>query len=822
MSGRIKYIISRFKITEIFITVLFIISLLISIHALLLAIKFNDIYPGFFTYSNAMVSITQRNSWNGVRAGLRPLDVIIKVNNQEVKSGNEIYRIIEERPAGTEFEYNVLQGTDEKVVRVRSSKLTVRDKIFTFYLPYSIGLLFLLMGGVVFFIKMQERANRIFLIFCSLIGIFFTTGFEVNTTYAYSRIWLLYPFFGAASLHLFLTFPEERRRVKTYPGLLAIPYLIVGIPVLFHEIFYNSYRASYFFFKSIPPLMGLLFFLDIAVLAYTAIKASSPSIKHKAKALIITVLCASTFGVLWSLTFPLRSEYVTLDRAVILSMVFPIFMAYAILKENIFDIDRFIQNTMIYAVLSALVVGIYFLLVGITGFFTQKVFAIGHTPFENILSILAIVALLHPLRAGVQKIIRRTFYVDELRVQTELVDLLTELGKIMEVEVIAEKIVNWIKKNLKFDSSFYILNENRLIKIRSTMEESPDYIMLPPSENLTKLSSKGYISVTSFISRKNIDPELRYFFSAPGNSIIIPIKVKNKLLGILGVGKLHIDTFIRKRDEEVFKVISENIGFYVDNAINYAENARRERLATLGKMGTIIMHEIKNPLGIIKSSAGALRKRLDLNEKENELLSFIEEEADRINNTVRKVLEFAKPAEPVFSTIDICEVTRRAVKMMETHLGDSGVKINVEIPESSIMIKGDPNLLHQAFLNILQNSAEVLKNGGTIWVYIKRSLQDELENEMRSTFVTKMKELGARVIQSFSGARNITIIIEDDGPGIREEEKNKIFEPFYSTKQDGTGLGLAITKQIIESHNGRIRAERKEVKGTRFVIELPV
>ncbi len=820
MTDRIRYIIKKFYIIEISLSLLFIIAVFISVHSIVLFLKFDDIYPGFFTYSNAMVSITQRDTWEGIRAGLRPLDIVLEVNGKRVNSGSDILAIVKENP-DREISYMIMHRGEIRSVNIKSSRLSVRDKIFTFYLPYSIGLLFLIIGGVVFLIRIRERANRVFLIFCSLIAIFYTTGFDVNTTYTYSRIWLLYPFFGAASLHLFLIFPEERKRVKKYPWLLTIPYVIVGIPVLFHEIFYNSHRASFFFFKAIPPLMGLFFFMDIAVLSYTAIKTNSFSVRHKSKALMIAVLCASTLGVLWSLTFPLRSQYVTLDRAIILSTIFPIFMTYAILKENIFDIDRFIQNTMIYSVLSGILVGVYFLVVGVVGFFTQKVFLIGHTPFENILSILAIVILFHPLRVVIQRFIRRTFYMDELRVQSELIELLTELGKAMDINVIAGKIILWIKKNLKFESSFYVIKENRFIKVKSTIPEAPDFIMSPSQEKMDELRKKPFLITTGAVTKKKTDPELRYLFRALNNTVIIPVRFKERLLGVIGVGKLEIDSFIRKYDEEIFKIIGENIGFFVENAINYAERRRHEHLATLGKMGAIIIHEVKNPLGIIKSSVGALQKRLELKEPERELLKYIEEEVERINDTVRKVLDYAKPTEPLFSLVDIADVTRRTVKMMDVLLKESKITPRLEIPEEPVMIKGDQNLLHQALLNIIKNSIEETREGGMLSVKVLTPSEIDSESAIADGIVGRMKELGARIKKSWTGLKNVIILIEDDGPGIRAEDKDKIFEPFYSTKHDGTGLGLAITKQIIESHNGTIRAENRTERGTRFIIELP-
>jgi signal transduction histidine kinase len=283
-----------------------------------------------------------------------------------------------------------------------------------------------------------------------------------------------------------------------------------------------------------------------------------------------------------------------------------------------------------------------------------------------------------------------------------------------------------------------------------------------------------------------------------------------------------VDTFIRRRDEDAFKVIGENIGIFLDNAIHYSERTRSERLATLGKMGTMIIHEIKNPLGIIKSSVGALKNRLDLKPPEKELIQFIEEEADRINNTVRKVLDYARPPEAILCPIEIQDVLKRSVKMLEPQMQEHKINCNLKIYEGSAIVNGDANLLHQAFVNILTNSIEVMQKGGTINISLVLLWENDIDTGKSDGIVEKMKELGVRVVKSFAGSKKVRIIIEDDGPGIKEEEKDKIFEPFYTTKQDGTGLGLAITKHIIEVHKGMIKAEPGNQKGTRFIIELPV
>lgn len=218
-----------------------------------------------------------------------------------------------------------------------------------------------------------------------------------------------------------------------------------------------------------------------------------------------------------------------------------------------------------------------------------------------------------------------------------------------------------------------------------------------------------------------------------------------------------------------------------------------EQLATLGEMVAGISHEIRNPLGIIRSTAELLeQKTLDPKMKKFSLL--IMEEATRLNAILTEFLDFARPKTVTCSKCNIEEVLERNLQFMEPELKRVGIEVKKVFNTNSRPLKADPDLLYRAFLNIFNNALQAMPNGGQLKI---------------QTYFQK------------NGNEELKIIITDDGPGIAPEYVQKIFNPFFTTREKGTGLGLAIVANIIESHKGKIQMKSNPGEGTTVEITLP-
>ena len=217
-----------------------------------------------------------------------------------------------------------------------------------------------------------------------------------------------------------------------------------------------------------------------------------------------------------------------------------------------------------------------------------------------------------------------------------------------------------------------------------------------------------------------------------------------------------------------------------------------ERLSSLGEMAAAISHEIRNPLGIIRSSAELLKKKVTKFDPSNTIPDIIVEEANRLNRIITDFINFARPRNPNLVSCRIEEVIDRNITFLAMQIEENGYTIKQNYQNSLPVIQADAAMLYQSFLNILINAMQAMPDGGTIEISIS------------------------------SNDKIVTINFEDEGQGISDEVIEKIWDPFFTTKEMGTGLGLGVVKNLIESHGGSIQVQNRSQGGACVTVELPV
>ena len=220
--------------------------------------------------------------------------------------------------------------------------------------------------------------------------------------------------------------------------------------------------------------------------------------------------------------------------------------------------------------------------------------------------------------------------------------------------------------------------------------------------------------------------------------------------------------------------------------------SRAERLSSLGEMAAGISHEIRNPLGIIRSSAELLKKKVTKIDPSNTIPDIIVEEANRLNRIITDFINFAKPRSPNLVPCRIEEVIDKNINYLTMQIEENGYTINQKYQNSLPKIQADAAMLYQSFLNILINAMQAMPEGGCIDISIS------------------------------TDNKNVTVIFEDEGQGIPDEVIEKVWDPFFTTKEMGTGLGLGVVKNLIESHGGTIQIANRIRGGARVTVELPV
>ena len=220
--------------------------------------------------------------------------------------------------------------------------------------------------------------------------------------------------------------------------------------------------------------------------------------------------------------------------------------------------------------------------------------------------------------------------------------------------------------------------------------------------------------------------------------------------------------------------------------------AHAERLSSLGEMAAAISHEIRNPLGIIRSSAELLKKKIAKVDPQNTFPDIIVEEATRLNSIITDFINYAKPRNPIMAPCRVEDIIEKNLSFLEAQRKEKGHIIKTHYQDSLPDVMADSAMLYQSFLNILLNAIQSMPDGGRILIDVS------------------------------SNDHGITVHFDDEGQGIPPENMNKIWDPFFTTKEQGTGLGLGIVKNIIESHGGSIQIVNRPVVGARVTVELPL
>ncbi len=227
----------------------------------------------------------------------------------------------------------------------------------------------------------------------------------------------------------------------------------------------------------------------------------------------------------------------------------------------------------------------------------------------------------------------------------------------------------------------------------------------------------------------------------------------------------------------------------------------RDRLATLGEMAAAIAHEVKNPLTSIEIMAGTLRRQLRDQPDAMETLGEIIKESKLANAIVVEVLEFVRPIRLQVDHLSVRDVVQDAIEGLERGASQVSVRVADNVPE----LLADAQQLRQMFTNLMTNAIEAMSPGGGVHVRISHVPED-------SEPASAGQPLPAQV----------TIEVRDDGPGISEDDLERIFSPFFTTKPKGTGLGLSIVRKVVVAHDGIIEVSSAPGLGTTFVVTLPV
>ena len=282
-----------------------------------------------------------------------------------------------------------------------------------------------------------------------------------------------------------------------------------------------------------------------------------------------------------------------------------------------------------------------------------------------------------------------------------------------------------------------------------------------------------------------------------GFRLAYPMRREEKIEGLLAVDASN--AMLTTDARSVMELLAGQVAIAIDDSRLLAENLRlerelaeRERLASLGRMAATVAHEIKNPLSAIKSIAQVMREDQQFNHEYERDLRLIVGETDRLSQSVTQLLSFARKESAAEQPLSVAELLHSVVHLFQANAREQGVSLECEIRSDAILTGKCVSALRDAVSNLLLNALQATPSGGQV-----KLLVDARDDEL-------------------------LIAVEDSGAGVPAELRERIWEPFFTTRQRGTGLGLAIVRKRVQEVGGSALLVASNGRGAVFHLRLPL
>jgi len=602
------------------------------------------------------------------------------------------------------------------------------------------------------------------------------------------------------------------------------------------EIIYNSFyydKAHGFFYPA-------FFSIWLGLMLYGHIKLFTTYLRVAGfkKTQILYFLFAMIVGFSGGLTnfFPVFNISIYPIGNFTISL-YCLIITYATLRYRLMDISIAITRTGIFVAVYSLVLGIPFAL----AFGWQKTLEglLGNSWWMVPLVTSTILATAGPfIYLFIQKRAEARLFQEQARYQTTLRQASLGMGRIKDLKRLVTLIVHIVTRTVRVDHTIIYIKDRRtknflLGAVRSRQVRfSPQEAILQDSPLVHELNIRKIPIVYDEIQQQTKDfgdmhlARVEADLKALDAALVVPSFIDDEVVGIIILGKKASGRPYSTDDITVFSILANQAALAIENAQFYDEMKqtheqlfKAEKMATIGTMADGLSHQINNRLHALGFIAGdaldtvRLKKDVPMTSDIKEVMVDIEHALVRIQENVTQggeivqgLLKYTRKGEEGFAEVELERLVNAALEMTQFKIKHGEMKFAREYKADLPKIKGNFTQLQEVFFNLIDNAYDAMMQK-------KHEIKDKTYEPMIRVFATHPK----------SGT--IEIIVEDNGIGIKDEEKEKLFTPFFTTKlssKKGTGLGLYVIRKLIEeNHGGKVSYVSRYMQGTRVYITLP-
>ena len=273
-----------------------------------------------------------------------------------------------------------------------------------------------------------------------------------------------------------------------------------------------------------------------------------------------------------------------------------------------------------------------------------------------------------------------------------------------------------------------------------------------------------------------------------------PTGTANKILELLLYNVVALVTgLLVEKEQRARRDVEQKI---VEMQAMEQQLVRSGRLQALGELTAGLAHEIKNPLASLKASSAIIADEIPETSPRRKMVVILQKEIDRLAALLERFLAFARPGSLTLAQVNLSQAVEQAVALVKPQADVRRVALTIEMRSPALMIQGDPDKLTQILLNVLLNAVQFTPEGGHVEVHGDA--------------------------QTLPHGHFAVIAILDQGPGVKEADRERIFDPFFSTRESGTGLGLSIASRLTDEHRGYIEVRNHAGRGAEFLLFFPL
>jgi len=511
--------------------------------------------------------------------------------------------------------------------------------------------------------------------------------------------------------------------------------------------------------------------------------------------------------------------------------LYVVFVAYAIVKHRLMDINVAITRGTVFAVVYAFVLGI-----------PVAVWFWGRTYLSNKIGVnwglvpVGMALILASLGPAIYGFMRRkteaTLFKKRQRYQENLIALGKQMTLTKDLRSLLVLIIRNVTREIGISHArIYLLDRKANEYVRevhygkerrrqfgdSFSQDASLVQMLSRSRDVGPLLKEEVLSHFETNEPEHLK-EVKAQLRSMGAAVLLPAFIGGELVAFLVLGTKRSKEIYTPDDLGMFKILAGQAGLAIENAQFYQELKEAQatilqaaKLSSIGELAAGFAHQIDNPLGVI--SAGSQLCNLDIKEwlgrgnlpeNDRKVLEAMEDRLNKVIDTahraadlVQRIRGYAKPADRDFEQVDLNPVMEDALSLAQYQITHGGINVNKDIPQDLPKIKGIGVQMEQVFLNMIINACEAMAG--------------------------KKGELTISARVGKDDPHRVEVIIADNGCGIPKNNLRKLFDLFYTTKgSQGTGVGLSMAYRIAKDHNGNINVESEIGKGTKFTISLPI